>query len=706
MTFPSLLAFLNAILCLGLIVAGYAQERRSVVHRAFALGMLFLAFTEICVGMAALSGSNPFFWERVQMGFAAFLPGGWLLFSISFARPRNDWKQHKGSLVIAFAMPLFFALPPWSSVLIPVVFPENGVVARLGSAGYFFYLGLLLSSVLVLTRLEQTLRATAGIQRYRVKFMVVGVGVLFSALVYLASQALLLKAIRPESGVIRSVAVLAALLLIAGSLIRSRMEEGDLYISTGLAYRSVTLIVVGGYLVTVGLLARVIQAIGGNRLLPIGTLFIFLAVIGLTVVGLSSDLQQRVKRAVIRNLRRPRYDYCQEWSNFTRQTASLVDTHPLCAAICRMISGTCAAPSVTIWLIDDTEPQRLTLGGSTRWVERDMVKLAPFEAESQALVAYMKNCADPVDFRHSSEDDTRALFETHRAWFEMAKIDCCAALTVGGRTIGLLTLGGRAKDDLYLMEDLDLLKTLADQAAGNLLNARLSERLVATKEMETFQNLSAFFIHDLKNLASTLSLTMQNLPAHYNNPAFREDALLVIAQSVTKMNTLCGRLSTLGRLPTLACAEMDLNALMTDTLNTLHLSPLPVHLALGAIPWLTLDGEQMQKVVVNLILNARDAVVASGRSDGEIRVTTEVQAGWVVLTVSDNGCGIPQDFINRHLFQPLHTTKSEGLGIGLYHCKTIVEAHHGRIRAESREGEGAEFIVSLPIAPPRSSTAL
>jgi len=707
MTFFSLLSFFNALLCIGLMIAGYAQERRSLVHRAFAFGILFLAFSEICVGMAAISGDSRFFWERVQIGFAAFLPGSWLLFALSFARSRDAWKQYKGSLVAAFVLPLFFALPPWSSVLLPEVSLENGPIIRLGAAGYFFHLGLLLSSVIVLTQIEQTLHTTVGIQRYRVKFMVLGVGVLFSALIYSASQALVLKVIRPESTFIRSVAVLTALLLIAFSLIRSRMEEGDLYISSGLAYRSVTLIAVGSYLVTVGLVAQAIQAVGGNRSVAVGTLFIFLAVVGLTVVGLSSDLQRRLKRAVIRNLRRPRYDYRQEWSNFTRRTVSLVDIHPLCAAICQMISETFATPSVTLWLIDDTQPPRLILGGSTRWVERDMAKLSPFETGSQALMAYMKNCADPVEFRQTSEVGARALFETHRAYFEMAQIDSCTALIAGGQYLGLLTVGGRAADDPFLMEDLDLLKTLSDQAAGNLLNARLSERSVASKEMETFRNLSAFFIHDLKNLASTLSLTMQNLPAHYNNLEFREDTLRVISQSVAKMNALCSRLSTLGRRPTLHYAEVDFNALIADALDTLQPSlPFPVHRALGTIPRLTLDGEQMQKIVVNLILNARDAVVAAGRSDGEIRVTTGQVAESVVLTVADNGCGIPQDFMERYLFQPLHTTKSEGLGIGLYHCKTIVEAHQGHIRAESREGEGTTLIVSLPIAPSPSRMTL
>jgi len=67
------------------------------------------------------------------------------------------------------------------------------------------------------------------------------------------------------------------------------------------------------------------------------------------------------------------------------------------------------------------------------------------------------------------------------------------------------------------------------------------------------------------------------------------------------------------------------------------------------------------------------------------------------ITVSDNGCGMSGEFIEKHLFKPFYTTKKKGLGIGLYQCKSIVEAHGGSIKVKSKEGMGTDFTVYLPL---------
>jgi signal transduction histidine kinase len=105
------------------------------------------------------------------------------------------------------------------------------------------------------------------------------------------------------------------------------------------------------------------------------------------------------------------------------------------------------------------------------------------------------------------------------------------------------------------------------------------------------------------------------------------------------------------------------------------------------------DAEQLRKVLQNLLLNAIDAV----GPDGEIGVTTEHSGRWVVMTVRDNGCGMSSEFLTRSLFEPFQTTKSQGLGIGMFHSKMIVEAHRGRIEADSVEGQGSMFRVLLPL---------
>jgi hypothetical protein len=100
----------------------------------------------------------------------------------------------------------------------------------------------------------------------------------------------------------------------------------------------------------------------------------------------------------------------------------------------------------------------------------------------------------------------------------------------------------------------------------------------------------------------------------------------------------------------------------------------------------------MQKVIGNLLLNASDAIA----EDGKITVATSMGDGWAQLAVSDTGCGMSREFVQERLFRPFQTTKPKGMGIGLFHCKTIVEAHGGRIEVESEEGKGSTFRVFLP----------
>ena len=113
---------------------------------------------------------------------------------------------------------------------------------------------------------------------------------------------------------------------------------------------------------------------------------------------------------------------------------------------------------------------------------------------------------------------------------------------------------------------------------------------------------------------------------------------------------------------------------------------------LQPLPSIWMDPDQIQKVLINLILNARDAVGPVGR----IRVGTSRTNGWAVLEVSDNGCGITPEFLRQSLFRPFQTTKKKGIGIGMYQSKMIVEAHSGRLEVESVVGQGTTFRLLLP----------
>jgi putative PEP-CTERM system histidine kinase len=244
-------------------------------------------------------------------------------------------------------------------------------------------------------------------------------------------------------------------------------------------------------------------------------------------------------------------------------------------------------------------------------------------------------------------------------------------------------------------EDFVLLETLAAQLASSLLNLKLSVRLRHAKEIETFQTVSTFFVHDLKNLASRLSLTMQNLPANFDNPEFRADALRLISASLTNIDGMCERLALLKQNIQLKLSECDLNDLVAATLVEFKGSlKADIEQVLQPVPKVRIDSEQIHKVLTNLVINANEAV----NGNGLIQVTTIHEGNIAGFLVRDNGCGMSEEFIEKSLFRPFQTTKKKGLGIGLFHCKLIVEAHHGTLEVNSSLGKGTEFRVVLPVA--------
>ena len=259
--------------------------------------------------------------------------------------------------------------------------------------------------------------------------------------------------------------------------------------------------------------------------------------------------------------------------------------------------------------------------------------------------------------------------------------------------MGVVTLADRVGGTPYTVEELDLLKCMGDQIAVGLLNLRLTEEITRGKELEAFQAMSAFFVPDLKNAASTLGLTLQNLPVHFDDPAFRSDALRGIGETANRINELISRFTALRHLE-VNFAEVDLNRVVDEALTALNgTANIKILKDLRLEPKLRLDRDQLGSVITNLLLNARDAV----GQGGEVKVETSQKNGWAILSVVDNGCGMSPGFVKASLFRPFQTTKKKGLGIGMFQSKMIVEAHRGKIQVDSQPGAGTTFRIMLPL---------
>ena len=692
----AMLSYIGGTGAIVLACFAFLRGPKCLVHRSFAGGMIALGLAGLFGGLSldADSGVLAARWQNLRFIAQSCMPVCWLLFSLTYARADSSQfiKRWKPALVFAGFLP---AITIFCYVYIIHLFePVNQsapIFLALSIAGYFLQIYYLITLVVIGANLECTLKASVGTKRWQIKYMIVGLGLILGVEIVAVIQILLNGVITLDIGALN-----AAILLVGGaisgrSLLRGRMEKIDIYLSNQMLIGSVTVLLVGLYLLAVGLLTKVVERIGGIMEFPFRTLLQLAALAGLIVLLLSDHARRAIRLFVSYHFRRPQYDYRQVWSNFTSQTASLTQVNEICRVTTELVSETFGALSTTVWLTDEMRG-RFMFGASTALSTQHPADSGNVVEDFNELVGLLSRQTGPFDIEEVEGMETIRRRTPIR--FSHGGSRLCVPLAAGGRLLGFMTLGDRVGGRVYSVEERELLRTLGDQVAASLLNIRLAERLAQGREMEAFQTMSAFFVHDLKNIASTLALMLQNLPRHFGDPAFRDDALRAIAKSATQINEIISRLTMLRRKKESHRVAVDINALVKSVLNGMNgeLRGL-LTVRYGTVPLVPIDSDQIRGVIINLVNNARDAI---GETNGHITVETLARPDGVKVVVTDTGAGMSADFIEERLFRPFQTTKKQGIGIGLFQCKAIVDAHGGQIDVTSRIGAGTTFRIFLP----------
>jgi len=700
---------------LGLGVGALFRKPRTLTVWSFALGMgVFAADGLLALQVsrtAALEGVLRL--ETARYLVCAALPAVWLAFSVCYSRG-NCGRFVEGWKPVLIALCFLPLLPLLASGQLFYVDPSvwtPGTRLELRWLSRSLHLVLLVAAVLVLMNLERTFSAAVGTLRWRIKFAIMGLGLIFAARVYASSQVLLYSTSSPSLLVFNAGALLVGCTLISVSFVRAGLSEVEVYPSLAVLEKSVTVLLAGAYLLVIGVFAKLIEFLGGDAAFPVKALFVLVALIGLGLLLASDRARLLVRRFVSRHFHRPFYDYRSLWRTFSERTSSIVDEVGYARELANLISDSVQSLSVSVWL-EQAGRGRMALAASTSLGTSAGVSAsdvasnageqkgsgvpasAPAEIDLEEFTRYVAKNPEPFVLEDSQEAWVGELKKRNPDIFHKGGERVCVPLIGKGQPLGMLIIGDRVNGIPFSVEDFELFKSLGVQAASGLLNLQLTREVIQARELEAFQAMSAFFVHDLKNTASTLSLMLQNLPAHFDDPRFREDALRAIAKSVERINDLIARMTLLRQRLELRPVESDLSAVVADALDSLKgAMGENVVRSLAPVPKVPIDPAQIQKVVVNLLLNARDAA----GNTGEIRVETGQQNGWAALSVTDNGCGMSPEFMARSLFRPFQTTKKKGVGIGLFHSKMIVDAHQGRIEVESEQGKGTVFRVLLPL---------
>ncbi|MEC4686302.1 MAG: XrtA/PEP-CTERM system histidine kinase PrsK [Nitrospirota bacterium] len=660
-------------------------KRKTAADVALSSVIFLFALIEIADQLSLNLQDSPLFFKRISLFFESMLPVFLMLFTLSHSR----WRSVKS---ISFpwwaltAVALFF---PVCTLLFPVndffYSPDlqTEKLLFLGTVGYWFYMGVMIYCVIALIHLEAAFSVTSTSDRWRIKFEVIGVGSILAVLIFYFSQGLLYRSINMNLVPVRSGAFIVAAILVG----YSRIFRGNgvrIVVSRYVLYRSLSLILVGLYLLLLGLIGEGMRYLGASFSKDLSIFIAFTAGIIMLVILFSERLRRRAKVLINKHFYANKHDYRTEWLKFTTRLTSCRTAADIRDVILTTYRETFGLNGASLYILDDNKKRYVQAANQSMYGE--MMELKP----SDALVSYfqeMDRVLNPFDGEYKPDAD-EAIF------IERTGARLLVPLMNNGRIEGIVVFGEQLAEENFIYEDFDLMKTIARHATLALLNFRLSEELAETREVAAVARISSFVIHDLKNHTTTLSLLLDNAKDYLDDPEFQEDMIKSIKNTLTKMKDLIQRLKTVPEKQDLNQGHTDINYLAGKTVSeVMKIKPdikIDYH---GTSAVSMVDAGEIRKVILNIMLNAVEAVGVNGI----ISVETGCNGEMTYVRVEDNGCGMTDDFINNHLFKPFRTTKEKGLGIGLYQCRQIVDAHDGRIEVSSVAGKGSVFTVYLPV---------
>jgi putative PEP-CTERM system histidine kinase len=687
MSMQLLVPTLAAVSSLALAATALAGRPRLRLQWLFALGMAAFAAEAVCAFMLLTMGDfdrHAVVWLNAMLvvGLLSLLP--WTFFVAMLADLQVPLLPRAWRIGAAFAVALAGAAAVAVTLYPAFTIGTGGwdlTGARLNVTGRVGTIVELLLTVGILVGLESCLRTARGDNRRRVKYLVLGLGGIFLIRFYVLSQMLLFQGLVPLYLRMTCATLFLGNLLLALPITRDQLRGARITVSRQILYRSAMIGVLGVYLFAVAALGSLLTYLAIPEETFWGSVVVFVSALALGVILLSDRLRWRLKRFITLNFYRSRYDYRQQWVAFTKRMSSLLTAEEIARELLDGVTETIGASTGAVYLSEPGDA-RFRLCG---------------HGGSAAYAAVIDRASPLLSWLGAQEAPARPPAEIAASSLSAQLTSVVVApLRWRANMIGLIVLGPERSGAAYMNDDLVFLSTVAEQAAGTMVTARLSEAMAQAREIETFDRVTATVVHDIKNSVSALAMLSRNALKNFDDPEFQRDTMTTLSRTVDRMRRLLTRLSApMTEAPTTSAESVDLSGLVLEATTPLMAeSRIRVVRDLGPVPKVAGDRDALLRVIENLVTNAAEAI----DGEGTIAVTLAQTDGRAVITVSDTGCGISEDFMQRHLFSPLRSTKKGGWGIGLYHTKQIIEHHHGRITVDSVEGKGTTFAVMLPLS--------
>ena len=607
--------------------------------------------------------------------------GAWFVFGSALFGAWPASGMLRGLRVVAHAL--------WVALALYCLWSATGLAQ---AAALQFNITLPLIGVLVLALvgvmfLEQIYRNVESEQRWALKFLVIALGLLFTYDIFLYSYAVLYRQFNPSAWAARGFinALLVPLLLVAA--VRNPEWSLQVGVSRRVVFYSTSLMVVAFYILATAVGGYYVRLYGGDWGQVAEITLICFALLSAVSIAFSGRARSHLRVFLHKNFFSFRHDYREEWLRLT-DTLSTGDAELPSRAL-RAMAQTMDSPAGMLFMRGDADdyvpeaclnmptPAGLSLPTSSPALEFMRQRCWIYDLDQPPPLGDEQLRAPPE------------LTSLPRAWL-------VAPLVLEDRLIGFVVLAQARARRAFDWEDIDLLHAAGSQVASTLAQAADAQRLAEARQFEGFNQLTAFLMHDLKNVAAQQSLLLQNAERHKHKPAFVDDMLTTVANSVQRISRLLEQLRG-DAIPGVR-GRVQLAAVIAKALGECGAqSPRPAYQPAAEELWVRADAEQFATVLGHVIRNAQDAAQAHGH----VTLTVKRTANAAAIEIEDDGAGMDEDFIRNRLFKPFFTTKaSKGMGIGAYQAREYVHSLGGSMSVRSTPGQGTVFAIRLQLAEP------
>ncbi|GAA0855835.1 XrtA/PEP-CTERM system histidine kinase PrsK [Aliiglaciecola litoralis] len=465
----------------------------------------------------------------------------------------------------------------------------------------------------------------------------------------------------------------------------------DIFISREIVLHSSLLMVAGAYLFVMAMAGYFVKYIGGEWGATIQILLIVLSTVLLMTLFLSNSLRVKIRVFITKHFFANQFDYRIEWLKLTE--ALPLNESNISEVYHNALNGLIQAIEYDDGLLLKKEGQHLVIKA-----QNDHDELTPREWQ---ILHELASYCEQKDWIIDIEELRYKPFVYEGLKVNHALLNECSFQLVmpiykSEQLWGMAVLNGHESTRKLNWELRDYLSAVRAQVSSYLFHNEAGKEVAENAQFAAFNRMSAFVLHDLKNVLAQIDLILANAEQHKNNPEFIEDTFETLKHTKARMDKMLRQLTDKKEVQQSSEKIVNVSRSLNNVIVKKCAGNLPVpRLIVIDEKQLVIDEEKFCNVMYHLISNAQQATSDTGTVT--ITVDLSVDHAFVIVTIADTGEGMSQEFIDTRLFKPFDTTKGNaGMGIGAYDAKSFVEKIGGSIKVESEQNKGSVFTLSFP----------